>query len=167
MSLDNVTFTHSTAATHADMAARAYDALTADKCAAFCLGDISLADFTAQTHPDKTWFLTAYKGAQFLGYLCLSDWQHKSARLRFGLTRMGRPLGIELALHACRLAFSTGLESIYGIFPESYRHIAPFARRLGGECLGNIPGMCWDSARGLTVSGVVWVFTPHTIIQGV
>lgn len=161
--MDNITYTHSTLAIHADLAARAFHALHADGSAPFCLGSISLEDFTAETNPQKTWFLTAHREGQFLGYLCLSDWLHKSARIRFAIARAGRPHGVTMALHAFRMAFATGLHSIYGIFPASYRHIPPFARRLGGECLGVIPGFCWDSARGIPADGIVWVFLPSTI----
>ncbi len=141
------------------LARRMYRAMEADGCRRVCLGDMGEADFVAVTRRGR--FFPGEDDGRLLGYLLLTDFESRTARLHFCLLRAARASALVWARRAFDTAFGSGrLESIYGIFPRSYRHIPPLARRLGGARLGEIPGAAWDNIRNRPVSGVVWRFTP-------
>lgn len=163
---------------HQHLAALTYAGLQADGTARACVSRFTSSSFCQWTRPGDCWFFMGHDApagqqptaANVLGYLALRDWEGKTARIHFAITRRARSFGVALALRAFNIAFSTapgfpGLQSIFGIFPQSYRHIPPFARKLGGACLGTIPGAGFDQLRNRECPGVIWCFTPETLQQ--
>lgn len=151
--------------THELYARSAFDCLGEDGSRKVCLGAMPCDDFIRLTAQPASWLFVGIEEhastSHFLGFLWLTHFEEKTARLHFGFTKAGRTRAYELAAKALHMAFATGLHSIYGIYPTSYRHIAPFAASLGGACLGTIPGSCLDTLRKRTTDGVLWVFTPE------
>lgn len=144
---------------HEARARRLYGALREDGCLTVCLGSMTEDAFVALTRAG--WLILGEDEDEDgpLGYLLLRDFEARTARLHFGLLRSARVSALEYARQAFALAFGSGrLDSIYGIFPAAYRHVPPFARRLGGLRLGEIPGAAWDNIRNRPVPGVAWVF---------
>lgn len=153
--------------THELYARSAFDCLGEDGSRKVCLGAMSGEEFICLTAQPASWLFVGIEehihASHFLGFLWLTHFEEKTARLHFGFTRAGRARAHELGVKALHLAFAAGLQSIYGIYPASYRHIARFAARLGGACLGTIPASCLDTLRDSTTDGVLWVFTPETM----
>lgn len=144
---------------HETQARRMYRAMEGDGCKTVCLGGMSENTFVDVSR--SGWFIMGENAGCLLGYLLLRQFEARSARLHFCILRAARADGLDYARRAFAIAFDSGrLDSIYGIFPATYRHVTPLARSLGGAWMGEIPGAAWDNIRNRPVPGVVWLFTP-------
>lgn len=131
-----------------------------------CFGNLTPAEFSRLSRPPASWLFVGAEedatGTHILGFLWLTEFKERSASLHFGFTKRGRSMGASLALQAFHMAFDAGLGCIHGLFPQSYRHIYPFAKTLGGTNMGSIPASCRNAYTDEIDNGVLWLFTPET-----
>lgn len=94
-----------------------------------------------------------------LGFFYLTSFEGSTARLHFCLLAAGRPHRQFLGRAVIDWCFKTyELESLIGVAPSINRGACQYAREMGGQEMGVIPGLCWIDRLKRSVGGVQFVF---------
>lgn len=102
-------------------------------------------------------------GDKTMGFFYLTSFEGSTARVHFCLFEAGREYREEAGravLDWCFKSFEYGrLVSLIGIVPAINQGVIKYAREMGGQEMGTIPGFCWIERLKRSVGGVQFIFT--------
>lgn len=139
-----------------------------DKTRRVMLWDVPM-DLRAMALQD-CWFKADYVGLAWTGnkvspsmacWLAAPGPGSRCAMIHFCFARQARPLALQIGFEMLnRIANETGLKSLVGLLPATYRHAINFVKRLGFCHAATLAGACPMDGRG-TVDGVLVTMNPE------